>query len=225
MNPLIIVIVITILGFAFGLLLVKLFTPTREEKANMLRPFEEYVASVGEAKATFAGEEIRDLGFVQPKLKVWSIDQMQTMLAVLEYCINHDTYFKYYSELYVSPEYRVDIKMDTYESYMHDDKLFGFCCSCLNSCDGVIFIGMKGNGWKKKFTVGGYSRRFDEVMKNIPFKFTDKRKQLIDLSEYFPTMKVYPLLGKEVLAIEIKQVPGHLKKIYFNGSSYSKDPE
>ena len=116
------------------------------------------------------------------------------------------------------------ITMTTLTFYLNLNEgfnLFTSCCSYLNSRNGIFLIGIEIDWGKNTYTSDGYQKRFDNVIKRIPFSYTDEKNNPLNLSKYFPQINTYLMLGKDVLAIEVKQVPEHMRNIRYNGRSYN----
>jgi hypothetical protein len=106
---------------------------------------------------------------------------IESILLDIEYCINKERFIDFGPHELISDHYGRYIElMSTLSFYMYLEKyktshLFRGCCCNLNCRDGIFLIGTEQDSRKYKYIVEGYNRRFDEVMKRIPFMFTDKK--------------------------------------------------
>lgn len=140
--------------------------------------------------------------------------QIEKILSEIETCINQGTFKKLEDD-------KLDLK-DNSHNTSEWREVFKTCCSFLNTGGGIILIGIYEDEKNKKFTITGYDKRNEEKTKTIPRIFTSENKQALDLSQYFPAFEVHEILGKEVLAIYVEEIPEDLKYVYLEGEAYER---
>jgi ATP-dependent DNA helicase RecG len=140
--------------------------------------------------------------------------QIEKILSEIESCINQGTFKKLEHD-------KLDLK-DNSHSTSHWREVFKTCCSFLNTGGGIVIIGIFEDEANKKFTITGYNKHNEDKTKTISKVYTDEDKNPLDLSEYFPAFEIHEILGKEVLAIYVEEVPEDLKYVYYEGYAYER---
>ncbi len=95
-------------------------------------------------------------------------------------------------------------------------------CSFLNTGGGIIIIGIYEDEINRKYSITGFDKSNENKTKEIPAVFTNDTKERQDLGMYFTAFEIHPILGKEVLAIYVEEIPEELKYVYFEGIAYER---
>ena len=103
-------------------------------------------------------------------------------------------------------------------------ELYKTICAFLNSNGGIIIIGIKEDNKTKLLKFIGYNSNNEAKLKELPFKFTDKKKNKIDLSNYIrpDLMETHPLCNGQVCVLYIDNLPEDEKYIYYNDIAYER---
>ena len=140
--------------------------------------------------------------------------QIEKILSEVETCINQGTFKRLEDD-------RLDLK-DNSHSTSDWREVYKTCCAFLNTGGGIVLVGVYEDEKNKKFTVTGYDKRNEEKTKTITKAFTNEQKQPLDLSQYFTAFEIHHILGLEVLAIYVEEIPEELKYVYFEGEAYER---
>jgi ATP-dependent DNA helicase RecG len=140
--------------------------------------------------------------------------QIEKILSEIETCINQGTFKKLEHD-------KLDLK-DNSHSTSEWKEVFKTCCALLNTGGGIIIVGIFEDEKNRKFVITGYSKENEEKTKTVSKVLTNEVKQTLDLTQYFPAFEIHQILGKEVLAIYVDEVPEDLKYVYYEGHAYER---
>lgn len=140
--------------------------------------------------------------------------QIEKILSEIEYCIESGTFKKLEHD-------KLELKDNSHHTSEWKE-VHKTTCAFLNTSGGIILIGIYEDEKDGKFVISGYDKRNENKTKDIAKVFTDELKHLLDLSEYFTAFEVHNILGKEVLAIYIEEIPEDKKYVYYEGAAYER---
>jgi predicted HTH transcriptional regulator len=97
-------------------------------------------------------------------------------------------------------------------------------CAFLNSNGGIIIIGVKEDNKTKQLKFVGYNSNNEPKIKELPFQFTNKKKNNIELSNYIrpDLIEIHPLCNGQVCVLYIENLPEDEKYVYYNGNAYER---
>lgn len=140
--------------------------------------------------------------------------QIEKILAEIENCINNNTFKKLEHD-------KLDLK-DNSHNTSDWKEVHKTCCAFLNTNGGIILLGIFEDEKNAKFNITGYDKRNENKTKEITKVFSNEVKEILDLSQYFNSFEVHEILGKEVLAIYVEELPEDLKFVYYDGVAYER---
>ena len=139
---------------------------------------------------------------------------IEKILSEIETCINQGNFKKLEHD-------KLDLK-DNSHTTSEWKEVFRTCCAFINTGGGIVLLGIFEDEKNQKFTITGYDKRNEEKTKSIASIFTNGEKHRLDLNQYFPAFEIHQILGKEVLAIYVEEVPEDLKYVYYEGIAYER---
>ena len=139
---------------------------------------------------------------------------IEKILSEIETCINQGTFKKLEHD-------KLDLK-DNSHTTSEWREVFKTCCAFLNTGGGIVLLGIFEDEKNQKFTITGYNKRNEEKTKSVASIFKNEERRPLDLNQYFPAFEIHEILGKEVLAIYVEEVPEDLKYVYYEGSAYER---
>jgi len=103
-------------------------------------------------------------------------------------------------------------------------ELYKTACAFLNSNGGIIIIGIKEDNKTKQLKFIGYNSNNEAKIKELPFQFSDKNKNRIDLSNYIrpDLMEIHSLCNGQVCVLYIENLPEDEKYVYYNENAYER---
>jgi predicted HTH transcriptional regulator len=103
-------------------------------------------------------------------------------------------------------------------------ELYKTICAFLNTNGGIVIIGIKEDDKSKKLQFTGYNSNNEARIKEIPWQFTDEKKNKIDLSEYIrpDLMEIHPMCKGQVCVLYIEKLPEDKKFIYYKDDAYER---
>lgn len=140
--------------------------------------------------------------------------QIERILSEIENCVNDNVFKKLEHD-------KLELK-DNSHTTSDWREVYKTACAFLNTHGGIILIGIHEDEKSQKFNITGYDKRNEDKTKEISKVYTDELKQQLDLSTYFTAFEIHSILGKEILAIYIEEIPEDLKYVYYEGSAYER---
>jgi ATP-dependent DNA helicase RecG len=140
--------------------------------------------------------------------------RVENILLEIENCIQHGKFKSLEDD-------KLDIK-DNSHSATEWKEIYKTTCAFLNTHGGIILIGIHEDEKNKRFVINGFDKKNEEKLKCIKDIFTNDKKEKIDLEQYINSYKFFEILGIQVLAVYIEELPEELKYVYYEGIAYER---
>lgn len=140
--------------------------------------------------------------------------KIEKILSEIETCIQNGSFKKLEHD-------KLELKDNSHQGSEWKE-VYKTACAFLNTNGGIILIGIFEDDNKKEFIIRGFDKRNEEKIKNIAKVFTNEKGQNLDLAIYFTAFEINEILGKEVLAIYVEEIPEDLKYVYYDGTTYER---
>ena len=90
----------------------------------------------------------------------------------------------------------------------------------LNKRGGILLLGVKQEQKPvRHYTVTGWRLEAEQRVASLGRKFTDRRKQPLDLSEWLPKREERELMGQRVLVLYVDELPADRKFCFLDGEA------
>ena len=140
--------------------------------------------------------------------------RVENILQEIETCIKQGIFKKLEDD-------KLDIK-DNSHSSSEWKEVYKTACAFLNTNGGIILIGIHEDEKNKQFVIKGFSKENEEKLKSIKDQFSNEKKVKLDLIQNFAAFKFYELLGVQVLAVYIEELPEDQKYVYYEDIPYER---
>lgn len=140
--------------------------------------------------------------------------QIEKILSEIENCIQKDIFKKLEHD-------KLDLKDNSHHASDWKE-VKKTICAFLNTNGGIVLVGVYEDEKNQQFSISGYDKRNEEKTKELKKSFTNERNEPLDLSIYFTAFEIHEILGKEVLAIYIEELPEESKFVYFDSVAYER---
>jgi predicted HTH transcriptional regulator len=115
-------------------------------------------------------------------------------------------------------------KIELKSLHSSDDwtELYKSVCAFLNAEGGIVIIGIKEKD--KKYIFSGYKgeQSEEEKLKELPKKFSDDKKNIINLQEFFPKFEIKEFSTGKVCVIYIEKLPEDQKYVFYHEQAYKR---
>ncbi|MFT3678709.1 MAG: putative DNA binding domain-containing protein [Ferruginibacter sp.] len=116
---------------------------------------------------------------------------------------------------------KLDFK-DNSHSASEWKEVFKTACAFLNTGGGIIVLGIHEDEKEKKYIITGFNKTNEEKLKTIGQEFLNSKKEKDNFQEYITAYEEHEILGKNVLAIYIDQLPEDKKFIFYGENAYER---
>ncbi|MCU0322296.1 MAG: putative DNA binding domain-containing protein [Chitinophagaceae bacterium] len=140
--------------------------------------------------------------------------RVEQILSEIESCIQAGIFKKLEDD-------KLDIKDNSHDTSDWKE-VFKTACAFLNTNGGIILIGIHEDEKNQTFHIKGFNKLTEDKLKSIKKEFKNERNELLDLEQYFPSYQFYEILGKQILALYIEELPEELKYVYYDGFPYER---
>ena len=140
--------------------------------------------------------------------------RVEQILAEIESCIQSGIFKKLEDD-------KLEIK-DNSHSTSKWQEVYRTSCAFLNTNGGILLLGIHEDEKNKTFHIKGFNKENEDKLKTIKNQFKNEKKAALDLEQYFASYKYFEILGKEVVAIYIAELPEELKYVYYDGVAYER---
>ncbi|MBC7650864.1 MAG: putative DNA binding domain-containing protein [Deinococcales bacterium] len=140
--------------------------------------------------------------------------RVEKILIDIESCIQTGVFKKLEDD-------KLDMK-DNSHNASEWKEVFKTSCAFLNTNGGILLIGIHEDEKNKTFDIKGFNKENEDKLKTIKNQFKNEKKEVLNLEQYFASYKFFEILGKQVVAIYIEELPEELKYIYHDGFAYER---
>jgi predicted HTH transcriptional regulator len=138
---------------------------------------------------------------------------IDSQLAILEDCIQHNTYKRIETD-------RLELKDNSHKDSDWKE-VYKTANAFLNSKGGTIIIGIHEDSRMERYKFTGYDARNEEKVKALPRQFSDETGQSLNLQDYF-SYEIKNFMGGHLLIITVTKLPDAGKYAWWKGEVYER---